>query len=118
MATDIQIVQEDVAGRSDSKIMHFSGSLDATNIQAVSDQIISLLNDSGVVNIIADFEQLKYLNSTALGNIIDYNKRVVQKGGKFILAAVNENVFEIFDIVGATSILNFQDTIDDAINSL
>ncbi len=117
MATDIQIVPEDVAGRSDAKIIHCSGSLDATNIQAVSDQIVSLIN-SGVCNIIADFGQLKYLNSTALGNIIDYNKKAQAKGGKFILADVTDNVYEIFDIVGATSILTFADSIVEAIDVL
>lgn len=117
MATDIQITQDDVAGRSDAKIIHFSGSLDATNIQSVSDQVVGLI-ESGVHNIIADFSDLKYLNSTALGNIIDYNKKASNKGGKFILANVTDNVYEIFDIVGATSLLTFTDTIDEAKNAI
>jgi anti-anti-sigma factor len=117
MATDIQTTVKDAPGRADAKIITLVGSLDATNIQTVSQEIINLIN-SGVKYIIADFGQLKYLNSTALGNIIDYNKRAQSKGGEFILANVNDSVYEIFDIVGATSILHFVDTVDDGLAAI
>ena len=117
MATDIQIKVDDAPGHPEAKIMTFVGSLDATNIQGVSQKVIELIA-SGIKFIIADFGQLKYLNSTALGNIIDYNKRTKEKGGQFILANVSDSVYEIFDIVGATSILLFVDTVEDGLAEL
>ncbi len=117
MATDIDITIEDLEEHPDAKIIIFIGALDATNIEGVSKQINALI-DTGHSKLIADFNKLRYLNSTALGNIIDYNKIAKRKNGAFVLANVNDSVYEIFDIVGATTILDFYDTIEEAIANL
>ena len=114
MATEINIRTEEIEGSADKRLMIFEGSLDATNIESVAQQVQDILS-SGVKNIIADFNKLRYLNSTALGHIINFNKQAKNQGGAFVLVNVNENVYEIFDIVGATSILSFYDSAEQAI---
>ncbi len=114
MATEINIEIQSVESASDKRIMIFEGSLDATNIESVAQKVQDVLG-SGVNNIIADFNKLRYLNSTALGHIINFNKMAKNQGGSFVLVNVNENVYEIFDIVGATSILSFYDSAEQAL---
>ena len=114
MATEISIKLETIPNATDKRLMIFDGSLDATNIEGVANQVSELLS-SGVKNIIADFNKLRYLNSTALGHIINFNKMAKNQGGSFVLVNVNENVYEIFDIVGATSILNFYSSAEEAL---
>ncbi len=116
MATEIDIKTKAIEGVADKQIMIFEGSLDATNIESVAQKVDDVLS-SGINNIIADFNKLRYLNSTALGHIINFNKKAKNLGGSFVLVNVNENVYEIFDIVGATSILSFFDSADEAISA-
>lgn len=117
MPTEINIKTHEVPGAANKKIMVFEGSLDATNIESVAQQVQEILS-SGVKHIIADFNKLRYLNSTALGHIINFNKQAKNQGGSFVLVNVNENVYEIFDIVGATSILSFYPSADKAIAAI
>lgn len=116
MATEINIETKPVDGSPDKTIMVFDGSLDATNIENVAKKVQEVLS-SDVKNIIADFNKLRYLNSTALGHIINFNKQAKAQGGSFVLVNVNENVYEIFDIVGATSILSFYDSAEQALSA-
>ena len=67
MQSQIELKCEDLPGKSASKLVKFVGDLDATNVESVVEEIFSLLN-SGVVNIVADFEKLlENYPSVALG---------------------------------------------------
>ena len=98
------------------KLVKFNGDLDATNVEDVVEKIFALMND-GDINIIADFSDLRYVNSTGLGILLHFSKTAKEKDGSFKICNVNENVFEIIDIIGATTLLEIFDTVDDAVAS-
>jgi len=117
MESQIELQSEDIQGKANAKLVRFIGDLDATNVETVIEKTFNLLND-GYVNIIADFEKLRYVNSTGLGILLHFSKSAKEKGGSFKIANVNENVYEIIEIIGATSLLEIYDELDEALESL
>jgi anti-anti-sigma factor len=117
MNTQIELKIKDIKGHPESKMVQFLGDLDATNVESILDQITNLIND-GITKIVADFEKLRYVNSTGLGILLHFSKTTKEKGGCFKIANVNENVYEIIEIIGATTLLDIFDTVDEAMNSL
>ena len=117
MDSQIQLEFEDIDGRNDAKLVRFVGDLNATNVEAVLEKVFSLLCD-GYVNIVADFSKLRYVNSTGLGILLHFSKSAQEKNGCFKIANVNENVYEIIEIIGAMSLLEIYDDLDEAIASL
>ncbi|MBD3390696.1 MAG: anti-sigma factor antagonist [Chitinivibrionales bacterium] len=117
MESQIELQYEDVQGKSNAKMVRFIGDLDATNVETVIEKTFNLLNE-GFVNIVADFEKLRYVNSTGLGILLHFSKSAKEKGGSFKIANVNENVYEIIEIIGATSLLEIYDELDEAVESL
>jgi len=117
MESQIQLNYEDIAAKSNAKKVSFVGDLDATNVQTVLEKVCNLFNE-GKILIVADFTNLRYVNSTGLGILLHLNKSAKEKSGRFKIANVNENVFEIVEIIGATSILEIYDTVDEALASL
>ncbi len=117
MQSMIELKQEDIPGKTGARIVRFVGDLDATNVESVVEEIFSLLN-AGTVRIVADFEKLRYVNSTGLGILLHFSKSAKEKGGSFMIANVNENVYEIIEIIGATTLLDIFDDVDEAVASL
>ena len=117
MDSQIELEFEDIEGRSDAKMVKFVGDLDATNVEEVLEKIVNLLNE-GRVNVIADFKKLRYVNSTGLGILLHFSKSAKEKGGSFRIANVNENVYEIIEIIGATTLLDIYDEVDEAVAAL
>jgi anti-anti-sigma factor len=117
MESQIELTLEDLRGRHNAKLIRFIGDLDATNIDFVLEKICNLLND-GIVNIVADFKQLRYINSTGLGILLHFSKTAKEKGGCFRIANINENVYEIIEIIGAATLLQIYDDLDEAIAAL
>jgi anti-anti-sigma factor len=117
MESHIDLEYEKIKGKDNAQLVRFVGDLDATNVETVVEKVFNLLND-GFVNIIADFAKLRYVNSTGLGILLHFSKSAKEKGGSFKIANVNENVYEIIEIIGATSLLEIYDELDEAIENL
>ena len=117
MESQISLEIEDLNEVENAKLIRFVGDLDATNVENVLEKVYNLLND-GDVKLVADFEKLRYVNSTGLGVLLHFNKTAKEKGGCFKIANVNENVFEIIEIIGASSLLEIFEDLDEAVESL
>jgi anti-anti-sigma factor len=117
MESQIELSFEAIRGKQRATLIRFIGDLDATNIELVLEKVCNLLNE-GIVNIIADFKLLRYVNSTGLGILLHFSKTAREKGGCFKIANINENVYEIIEIIGATTLLEIYDDLDEAIAAL
>ncbi len=117
MDTPIDLQISEIEGFSDARIIRFVGDLDATNVELALKEVMDLF-ESGSTNIIADFKMLRYVNSTGLGILIHISRTAKEKSGSFKIANINENVYEIIEIIGATSLLEIYDSVDSAIDSL
>jgi anti-anti-sigma factor len=117
MESQIELLYEDIPGKLKAKLIRFIGDLDATNVETVLEKVCNLLAD-GYINIVADFKKLRYVNSTGLGILLHFSKSAKEKGGSFRISNVNENVYEIIEIIGATTLLEIYDELEDAIAAL
>ena len=117
MQSQIELKYSEIKGHDNASVVAFIGDLDATNVEEVVEEIFAQLA-KGNIHIVADFEKLRYVNSTGLGILLHFSKSAKEKGGSFKIANVNENVFEIIEIIGATTLLEIYDDLDEAIDSL
>jgi anti-sigma B factor antagonist len=117
MESQIELEFEDIKNKSSVKLVRFIGDLDATNVETVVEKIFNLLNE-GYINIVGDFAKLRYVNSTGLGILLHFSKTAREKGGTFKIANVNENVYEIIEIIGASTLLDIYDELEEAIAAL
>jgi anti-anti-sigma factor len=117
MESQIELVFEDIKGKGNARLIRFVGDLDATNVETVLEKVCDLFSD-GITTIVADFKKLRYVNSTGLGILLHFSKSAKEKGGCFKIANVNENVYEIIEIIGATSLLDIYDELEEALSTL
>ncbi len=117
MDTQIELQISDLDTVVGAKLIKFTGDLDATNVEATLDQVTRLMKEGGH-HIVADFSNLRYVNSTGLGILLHFSKTARERNGSFKIANVNENVFEIIEIIGANTLLDIYDSVDEACKSL
>ncbi len=72
--------------------------LDETNIQIISNQLFSLVDEEHRSKIILDFSNVEYLSSAALGKLITMEKKVNSSGGKLRLCSIRPEIMEVFAI--------------------
>ncbi|MHC1706402.1 MAG: STAS domain-containing protein [Bacteroidales bacterium] len=93
-------------------ILELNGRLDTTNYTLVEKKINTLL-DSGEKLFLINCEKLDYISSSGLRVLLALLKRLGQTNGKLVLCCLNENISEIFEIAGFSSIFNIKKSIEE-----
>ncbi len=75
------------------------GDLDA-NSSIVLDEKLQALINAGSVKIHVDFSQVQYISSAGWGVFTFYFDEIQSKNGKIVMSGMNENVRDVFNVLG------------------
>jgi anti-anti-sigma factor len=90
------------------KILQPSGLLDGQNANQVRREITDSL-DLGINIIRVDFQEVSFVNSSAIGALIASLKMVRAKGGEIFLYSLNDQVRMIFELTKMDQIFKISD---------
>ena len=82
--------------------------LDEPNIQAIGEQLFSLVDEAGRKKILLNFGNVEYLSSAALAKLITLNKKLQQAGGRLVLCNIDPQIYEVFEITKLNKLFNIQ----------
>ena len=86
----------------------------ATYVRENVDEIIVRKN---IKNIIFDFKNIKFMDSSGIGVIIGRYKKIANKNGKVSVINMNSRVEKVFNLSGMSKIIKVCSSYEDAINS-
>jgi stage II sporulation protein AA (anti-sigma F factor antagonist) len=102
---------------SSKAVVELEGVVDSTNLEDFFTFVNSVFKQ-GFDRIVVDMEYASYLSSGGLSVIIDAYKKAEKLGGKLIVARATDMVRELFEVSQLDKILDFYDTLDEAIKAL
>jgi len=103
--------------KADAVILALSGKLDATTAKTFEDKILGVIN-SGTQRLVVDLSQLEYVSSSGLRVLLLAAKRLQGTDGKIVLCALKDQIRQVFDLAGFSSILSIYGSRDEAIKGL
>ena len=98
-------------------IEFLTSELDHHITNEVRDEIDIILDSKSIKNIIFDFKNIRFMDSSGIGVIIGRYKKISSEGGKVSVVNVNDRV-KIFNLSGMNKIINIYDTYEESISSL
>ncbi|MBN1257706.1 MAG: STAS domain-containing protein [Planctomycetes bacterium] len=97
----------------DITLIRLVGFLDAHTFEEL-DVVINDLFEKNIHKIVADLSALEYISSAGAGVFIGALAAAQENSGNIILAAANENIHEVFDLLGLTQIFTMTDSVETA----
>jgi anti-anti-sigma factor len=94
-------------------ILGVSGRLDASNAATLEEKLLALIA-AGNTRLVVDGSRLDYISSAGLRVLLIAAKRLTPTGGKITLSALKDQIKEVFDIAGFSSIFSIYRTQDEA----
>lgn len=88
--------------------------LDEANIQAISDEITGIIQQSQFPQLLINFSNVDHLSSAALGALITINNKANEKDGKLRLANIDPQIYEVFVITRLNKLFSIHETLNDA----
>ena len=86
-------------------VVEVHGRLDTVTAPELEQELDTVLES--IQNLVLDFAKLDYISSAGLRVLLSTQKKIVQNGDMTI-TNVNEEVMEVFDITGFSSILTIE----------
>ena len=121
MTTPVEFIVSEIHndGARIIKMIEIRGQLDETNVDDKSKLIYELLaaNPAGT-HYIFHLGGLEYMNSKSIGYLTDWYNRITSSNGQIKLAYGRDNILDILDAVGLTSIIEHHNTLDEAKSSI
>lgn len=100
--------------RDDAVVVSVTGRVDATNAGRLEERLLNLV-DGGERRLVVDCTHLDYISSAGLRALLVTLKRLKAAGGKMALGSLKDEIREVFDIAGFSSILSVFPTADAAL---
>jgi anti-anti-sigma factor len=84
--------------------LSLDGFLDASTVLSF-ENTVELLHRDERSNVVLDFRNVHYANSTAIGTILNYRNLLLQEGRELLLMGVNPQVRTTFDLLGLSAVV-------------
>ncbi len=83
----------------------------------VREEIDYVIQEKQVKNIVFDFKNMNFMDSSGIGVVIGRYKKISSEGGKVAVININPRVKKIFELSGMNKIIGIHNTYEDAISS-
>lgn len=98
----------------DVTVLEFTGEFDAFNLAPISKAIDEIIG-RGEAQLVLDLRLLTFVNSSALGYMLQAHKRCVQGGGDLVVARPSKFVRKIMATLGLHKVIKVYETVEDAV---
>ena len=101
----------------DAYLISLSGEVDLYTAPDFKQQLLQVIGD-GATQVIVDFSQTTFIDSTTLGVLVGGVKRLRPNGGQLSLVCSDRNITKIFEITGLDRVFTIYPTRIDAVEQL
>ena len=91
--------------------------LDPLQVQDISQQLHTLVEEEDRQRLILDFHKVKILSSQMLGVLISLLKRIRNDRGRVVICGMKPELHKVFKITNLDKLFNFYDTEGHALRS-
>ena len=99
-------------------VVSLSGELDHHTAKDVKNLIEEVIKNRGVVNLVFDFTNLTFMDSSGIGVVIGRYKLISSIGGKVTIVSPAKNINRLLSMSGINKIIEIYDDVDSAVKKL
>lgn len=96
-------------------IAALSGELDQHMADAIRGRMDYGLLQAGIKNMVFDFTEVSFMDSSGIGMLLNRYKQVRKFGGNLYLTGCNQNLFRLIKLSGLERIVLLRDSIEEAV---
>jgi anti-sigma B factor antagonist len=101
----------------DTHVISLAGEVDLYTAPEFKQQLLDVISQGGK-NVIVDFSNTTFIDSTTLGVLVGGVKRLRTNDGQLSLVCSDRNITKIFEITGLDRVFTIYATRDEAVDKL
>lgn len=89
--------------------------LDAVNVTQLGSELMAFVEKRPGVHFLLDFENVDYLSSAVLTELLRIHKVVGERKGSFRLCSLNKDIHKVFEITNLDKMFTIYSTVEDGV---
>jgi anti-sigma B factor antagonist len=102
---------------NDTYVIALTGEVDLYTAPEFKQQLLEVIG-RGAKEVVVDFSDTTFIDSTTLGVLVGGVKRLRPNGGRLALVCSDRNITKIFEITGLNKVFDIYETRDAAVGSI
>lgn len=94
------------------QVVKFEGEFDKIGYSGIQDDLKGLLEEFPLQTAVFDFGKLKFINSEAIGYLMDIRAHLVKKDRNLVIVGLQDNIDDIFDTIGMKDVVPIYKSLD------
>lgn len=111
----IELTLNKIGARGDIALIRIKGYLDTTTSSEVSAKLNEIIH-GGMYLLIIDMGGINYVSSAGWGVFVGEIRNIRENGGDLKIVQMTPDVFEVFEMLEFNRILDYYETIEEAVN--
>jgi anti-sigma B factor antagonist len=99
-------------------VLSLAGEVDLYTAPEFKQQLIEVIEEKGGRNVVVDFTDTTFIDSTTLGVLVGGVKRLRAKDGQLSLVCSDRNITKIFEITGLDRVFTIHPSREDAVGQV
>lgn len=99
-------------------IVKFIGELDHYNCEKIKGEVDDLISEHNIKNLIFDFQNIDFMDSSGIGIIMGRYNRVKDFGGEVAIVNIKDKLNNILEMSGLYNVASKYETIDNALKNI
>lgn len=104
--------------KEDKLLVFLVGELDHHSSEEVRNKIDDRIERENITNLIFDFSNVTFMDSSGIGVVIGRYKKISQKGGSLCITNVHGSVKRVFELSGMFKIIKCYDSNEEALENI
>lgn len=118
MSSKVQIVVGAIPEKPSLKIVSLSGEIDETNLGELKDVVDPLLVSDDCQVLFLNLKDLSFINSMVISYFTNIYTKLMEFNKKVVFLEANDQILDILDLVGLTTIIDNFNNLNEALHSL
>ncbi|MCX7633055.1 MAG: STAS domain-containing protein [Turneriella sp.] len=107
-----------VKKKGDIHIVEVDGAIKSGMEFDLADELDACIHDAKVPKIIVDMKKVPFINSAALGILLNVYKEIERRNGRFGLCSISPDVDHLLEITKLSSVFDIYRNQEDALDSM
>lgn len=107
-----------ISDYDDIKVISISGKITIGEGDVKLRQLISETTEAGSKKIILDLKNVKYVDSSGIGELVSSYTTLRNRGGELALCNLNSKIYGLLQLTALVSVFGIYDSLEDAVQAL
>ncbi|MBD3330296.1 STAS domain-containing protein [Candidatus Peregrinibacteria bacterium] len=117
MESNLDLKISELDSEKNYQLISFSGDFDKAGHNDIREKLDGVIQAFSGKSLVFDFSGLNFINSEAIGYLIEIHTHLTQRGRELVIVGLKPNIQDIFSAIGIKEVIKIYSDLNDFLNS-